>query len=73
MLILATGRELVGRGSVLRESGGMFGDWASGLHQQLFREDMGFLLAVLPPGAFIALGLLFAMAKWWQRRRANER
>jgi electron transport complex protein RnfE len=69
MLILSLGRELVGRGSTLRESGRMFGDWASGWHQQLFREDMGFLLAVLPPGAFIALGLLFALAKWLQRRR----
>lgn len=73
MLILATARELVGRGSLMRESGSMFGRWASDFHQQLFREDMGFLLAVLPPGAFIALGLLFAAAKWWQRRRANER
>jgi Na+-translocating ferredoxin:NAD+ oxidoreductase subunit E len=68
MLILATGRELVGRGSLLRDSGNMFGAWATDLPQQLFREDMGFLLAVLPPGAFIALGLLFAAAKWWQRR-----
>jgi electron transport complex protein RnfE len=47
----------------------MFGDWAAGWHQQLFREDMGFLLAVLPPGAFFALGLLFALANWWRRRR----
>jgi Na+-translocating ferredoxin:NAD+ oxidoreductase subunit E len=71
MLVLSIGRELVGRGSLMRESD-MFGDWADGLHQQLFREDMGFLLAVLPPGAFIALGLLFAAAKWWRRRRAHE-
>jgi electron transport complex protein RnfE len=68
MFVLGAGRELVGRGSVFRESGRMFGDWAGGLHQQLFREDMGFLLAVLPPGAFIALGLLFAAAKWWRNR-----
>lgn len=69
MLTLGIAREIVGRGSVLRESGRMFGDWAAGLHQQLFREDMGFLLAVLPPGAFIALGLLFALAGWWRQRR----
>jgi Na+-translocating ferredoxin:NAD+ oxidoreductase subunit E len=73
MLTLGIARELVGRGSVFRESGRMFGDWASGLHQQLFREDMGFLLAVLPPGAFIALGLLFATAKWWRDRPPHER
>lgn len=68
MLTLGIARELVGRGSVLRGSGQMFGDWAAALPQQLFREDMGFLLAVLPPGAFIALGLLFALAKWWRQR-----
>lgn len=67
MLMLGLAREIVGRGSVLRGAGRMFGDWATGLHQQLFREDMGFLLAVLPPGAFIALGLLFALANWWRR------
>jgi len=68
MLTLGISREIVGRGSVLRDSGRMFGEWAAGLHQQLFREDMGFLLAVLPPGAFFALGLLFAFANWWRRR-----
>lgn len=67
MLTLGIGREIVGRGSVLRDSQRMFGDWAAGLHQQLFREDMGFLLGVLPPGAFIALGLLFAFVKWLRR------
>jgi len=72
MLILATGRELVGRGSLFRESDQAFGAWANGLHLQLFREDMGFLLAVLPPGAFIALGLLFAATKWWRRRLQHE-
>jgi|JRYE01.1.fsa_nt_gb electron transport complex protein RnfE len=73
MMTLAIAREIVGRGSVLRDSQSMFGllsdDGSGGLHRQLFREDMGFLLAVLPPGAFIALGLLFALAKWWRQRR----
>ena len=56
MLTLGIAREFVGRGSFLRGTERMFGDWADGLHQQLFREDMGFLLAVLPPGAFLRLG-----------------
>ena len=68
MLTLGIAREIVGRGSVMRDSARMFGDWAGPLYHQLFREDMGFLLSVLPPGAFIALGLLFAFANWWQRR-----
>lgn len=69
MLTLGLAREVVGRGSLLRDTERMFGDWAGGLHQQLFREEMGFLLAVLPPGAFFALGILFALANWWRRRQ----
>jgi len=71
MLTLGIARELVGRGSLLRDSADMFGQWAAGLHLQLFPEDMGFLLAVLPPGAFISLGLLFAVANWWRTRHAR--
>jgi Na+-translocating ferredoxin:NAD+ oxidoreductase subunit E len=71
MLMLGIAREFVGRGSLLRDAGTMFGTQAAALHQQLFREDMGFLLAVLPPGAFIALGLLLAIANWWSRRRTS--
>jgi electron transport complex protein RnfE len=69
MLLLGIAREIVGRGSLMRDSGRMFGQWAEPMYRQLFREDMGFLLAVLPPGAFIALGLLFALANWWRRRQ----
>jgi electron transport complex protein RnfE len=32
----------------------------------------GFLLAILPPGAFIALGLLIA-ANNWKKARAEQR
>lgn len=68
MLVLGCAREVVGRGSVFRDSGTLFGDAAHSSYQQLFREDMGFLLAVLPPGAFISLGILLAVANWWRHR-----
>jgi electron transport complex protein RnfE len=35
-------------------------------------DYQGFLLAILPPGAFIALGLLIA-AHNWQKARAERR
>lgn len=69
MLLLGIAREIVGRGSLMRDSAHLFGAPGAELHRQLFREDMGFLLAVLPPGAFIALGLLFALANWWRQRQ----
>ena len=57
LLPLGFARELVGRGSLLHDAGHMLGDWAGWADQQLFRVDMGFLLAMLPPGAFIAFGI----------------
>lgn len=37
----------------------------------LFGDDYpGFLVAILPPGAFISLGLLVAARTWWTQRQA---
>jgi Na+-translocating ferredoxin:NAD+ oxidoreductase subunit E len=64
LLILGCARELVGRGSLLHDAGLMFGVWARTLETNVFRVDMGFLLGMLPPGAFISLGLLLALRNW---------
>ena len=69
LLLLGVARELVGRGSIFHDAGNQFGDWARSL--QLFRADMGFLLAMLPPGAFISLGLLLALRNWLLDRRVK--
>lgn len=60
-LVLGTGRELVGHGSLLADAGELFGAWATPLAMQFFRPDMGFLLGILAPGAFVALGLGVAL------------
>jgi electron transport complex protein RnfE len=57
---LSIGRELVGRGSLLHDSSALFGDH-HGLQLTAFRSDMGFLLAMLAPGAFFAIGIAFAL------------
>lgn len=56
---LSIGRELVGRGSLLHDSSALIGKQASELIA--FRSDMGFLLAMLAPGAFFAIGIAFAL------------
>lgn len=71
LIMLGIARELVGRGSVFHDAGNQFGEWARSL--QLFRADMGFLLAMLPPGAFISLGLLLAARNWFVSRRNEQR
>lgn len=70
LLMLGAARELVGRGSLFHDAGLMLGDWAQPFEMKVFRVDMGFLLGMLPPGAFIALGLLLAIRNWWVRRHA---
>jgi H+/Na+-translocating ferredoxin:NAD+ oxidoreductase subunit E len=68
LLPLGIARELVGRGSLLHDAGNLLGaGWAE---WSVFRVDMGFLLAMLPPGAFISFGLLLAARNWLSRRRS---
>lgn len=69
LLVLGIARELVGRGSLLHGAGSLLGDWAGQLETKVFPVDLGFLLAMLPPGAFISLGLLIAARNWLLGRR----
>jgi electron transport complex protein RnfE len=70
LLPLGIARELVGRGSLLHDAGNLLGAWASWAETAVFRVDMGFLLAMLPPGAFISFGLLLAARNWIRQRRS---
>jgi electron transport complex protein RnfE len=70
LLPLGIARELVGRGSLLHDAGALLGSWAGWSEIAVFRSDMGFMLALLPPGAFISFGLLLAARKWVSHRRS---
>jgi electron transport complex protein RnfE len=70
LLPLGIARELVGRGSLLNDAGKLLGAWADWAETTVFRVDMGFLLAMLPPGAFISFGLLLAARNWIRQRRS---
>lgn len=72
-IVLGAGRELVGHGSLFADASALLGHWAAPLQIQLFRADMGFLLAVLAPGAFVGLGLGVALYNWlWLQLRAEH-
>jgi electron transport complex protein RnfE len=70
LVALGAARELIGQGSLFAGAHMMFGDGARALELQLL--DGGFLLALLPPGAFIGLGLMVA-AKNLVDARAERR
>ncbi|MFC4314893.1 Rnf-Nqr domain containing protein [Steroidobacter flavus] len=71
LIALGLARELVGRGSLLSGAGALLGSWADRLEIKVFSVDMGFLLAMLPPGAFISLGLLIAVRNWIAARHST--
>jgi electron transport complex protein RnfE len=61
-------RELVGQGTLFDQAHLMFGEAARGLRFSLGEDFRGMLLAILPPGAFIGLGLLIAIKNLIDKR-----
>lgn len=61
LVVLGGMRELVGNGTLLSQAHLMFGDIAKDWTLTLIEDYRGFLIAILPPGAFIGLGLLIAI------------
>ena len=54
-------RELVGQGTLLVQAHLMFGEVAREWTIHVIEDYRGFLLAILPPGAFMGLGLIIAV------------
>lgn len=61
LLVLGTMREVLGQGTLFDGADLLLGDWAKMLRIELFAFDSHFLLAMLPPGAFLGMGLLIAL------------
>ena len=70
LLILGPLRELVGRGSLLHDIALVAKQIPAALDVQLFTADLGFLLGLLPPGAFICFAVLLALRNWVRARTA---
>lgn len=66
-------REGLGFGTLLSQAHLMFGEGARGLTITLFADYKGFLLAILPPGAFLGLGLLIALKNIIDKRMAASK
>ncbi len=61
LLLLGSVREILGQGTLFAGADQLLGPWAATLKIVLFQADAGFLLAILPPGAFLALGFIIAI------------
>lgn len=61
LLVLGAMREILGQGTLFDGAHLLLGEWASVLRIEVMKLDSQFLLAILPPGAFIAMGFLVAI------------
>ncbi len=61
LVVLGAMREVIGNGTLFDGADLLLGDWASVLRIQIFQFDNSFLLALLPPGAFIGVSFLIAL------------
>ncbi|OUR83549.1 electron transport complex subunit RsxE [Cycloclasticus sp. 46_120_T64] len=71
LVLLGALREMIGSGTLFANAHLMFGEAASGMTLTLIDDYEGFLLAILPPGAFIGLGLLIALKNVIDKRLAK--
>ena len=60
LFVLGSLREILGNGTLFDGADMLLGNWATVLRIEVLHLDTPFLLAMLPPGAFIGLGLLLA-------------
>ncbi len=79
LLILGGMRELVGQGTLFTNMQLLFGPMAANWELTVIDNYGGFLLAILPPGAFLGLGLIIAgknvidkRLKEVQKRKASD-
>jgi electron transport complex protein RnfE len=69
LVILGAMRELIGMGTLFANAHLMFGDIGKSLTITFGENYRGFLLAILPPGAFLGLGLLIALKNIIDKRQ----
>lgn len=61
LVVLGALRELIGTGHLFANMHLLFGELARGWTITVFSDYKGFLLAILPPGAFIFMGFIMAI------------
>jgi len=64
LIVLGAMRELIGSGTLFDQSAILLGSLGESLSITVFDDYQGTLLAILPPGAFIGLGLIVALKNY---------
>jgi electron transport complex protein RnfE len=72
LVLLGAMREILGNGTLFDGTDLLLGDWATTLRIELFHVDSHFLLAMLPPGAFLGVGFLIAIKNIIDKKLADR-
>ena len=70
--LLGAMREIIGKGTLFSGLDLVFGAQAKQFVLTVIPDYQGFLLAVLPPGAFLGLGTLIALRNWAEIRNTEK-
>ena len=73
LVVLGGSRELIGQGTLFDGAHLMFGEAARGWRWTISEDYPGVLLAILPPGAFLGLGMMIALKNIIDRRLGRRR
>ena len=72
LLVLGAVREAIGFGTLFAQFDLMFGEAARAMKIVLVEHYRGYLLAILPPGAFLGLGFLIALKNVIDKKREER-
>ena len=73
LVILGAFREIIGNGTLFDQMDLMFGQMAAGMTLHMPADFHPVLLAILPPGAFIGLGLLVALKNYIDKKATKAK
>ncbi len=73
LIVLGAMRELIGSGTLFDQSALLLGSLGDTLSITVFNDYQGTLLAILPPGAFIGLGLIVAVKNLYDLKLEKQR
>ncbi|WP_226052314.1 electron transport complex subunit E [Dickeya chrysanthemi] len=72
LFVLGAMREILGNGTLFDGADLLLGSWARLLRVEVVHMDSPFLLMILPPGAFIGLGMMLAVKYVIDKRRKQR-
>lgn len=73
LVVLGAVREIIGSGTLFANAALLLGSWASFMELKLIPDYKGFLLVILPPGGFIALGFILVGKRLIDRKLATTK